>query len=89
MKYRWTPSLEVCAQTCHVLGGLCFAGWSAAFGWPSWMPWAVTGGWALIKEYGFDLIVERDSFLSSTFDASMYLVGCGAGVLLRWLTLGS
>lgn len=82
----WTPSLNVCAQTCHVLAGLFIAAQSQAWGWPLWAPVAITAAWATVKEFGFDLIVEKDSLADSAEDAAFYMAGVATGVLLQWAT---
>lgn len=77
MNFTWTPSPNVAYQTCHVLGAWVIGLICWLAGWPEWSPIVATIGFATVKEYGFDLIVEKDtpSWDGSLQDFTFYMVG--------------
>jgi hypothetical protein len=77
MKFQlplWEPSCELDAQSAHMGWGafLVLAVWSYL---GPWWAWGLLIGWAGLKEYLFDLLIERDTVPSSSEDFFFYLVG--------------
>ncbi len=76
----WYPSANFDAQSCHMAWGWVIVLTAGLF-WGWW--WAIGGliGWAMVKEFGFDLIIEKDSIPSSAVDAAFYLIGGALGAI--------
>ncbi len=70
----WYPSAEVDAQCSHV-------GWGVAAITGLGMHWglgpavAVLAGWILVKEWGFDIVIEKDGWQNSLRDSLFYVAG--------------
>lgn len=82
----WTPSLNVCAQAAHILGSWVIGLACWLIGWPEWAPIAITVGFALVKEFGFDLFIERDDlgWPGSLEDFSFYMAGMAILAAVRF-----
>ncbi len=80
----WMPSANVDAQAAHV-------GWGAFavlfFGllWGPFWAWGILAAFVCLKEFVFDLVVEKDSLADGWMDAAFYNVGGLLGMLARWL----
>ena len=53
-------------------------------GWP-WCPVLPVLCWAVPKEYGFDILVEEDTWTGSTIDFAFYVVGASVTASLTYL----
>jgi hypothetical protein len=69
----WEPSCSFNTQSCHVGWG-AFIVLSVWTRWPR-LAWPVLIAWILLKEFVFDLTVERDTVFGSGEDGLFYLVG--------------
>ena len=79
----WTPTLEFCAQSCHLGWGAFVVLGSLYHGWYWWVI-AVFVAVAAAKEFVFDIVVEQDAWSSSFRDFAFYLGGGLIGYL-TWL----
>jgi hypothetical protein len=68
------PSAEVDATAAHVGWGALFA-FAGSTIWNPWAGLAILLGFASAKEFVFDIIVERDTWVDSAGDFLGYLVG--------------
>lgn len=75
----WYPSDEVDAQMAHLGWGMAII-LGSTFMWG--LVWALVALelWAAVKEFCFDILIEKDTWLSSLFDWSMYQVGGALGL---------
>jgi hypothetical protein len=82
----WYPSAEFCAQSSHVGWG-AFAVLTTALWWGAPIALLALVAFVAVKEFGFDLVVERDAVLESCLDAGFWMVGAVLG-LTAFLLLG-
>ncbi len=81
------PSLDLVSQIAHVAIGTsimwgCTLFIPEVFGW--WrqlIGFLSTIAWGIVKDYGYDIVVEEDSWSGSTIDIAFYLVGAAAAWL--------
>jgi hypothetical protein len=79
---EWSPGPKTILQTLHICAGcaIVLASVSLGFGWWSTV---IAGGWIVLKEGVFDLVIERSSVQDELIDAAFYVVGAGlAGIVL-------
>ena len=81
----WTPSELQMAQTSHVAIALAVVGWFACFGARGGLEALAVVGYAVLKEYVFDIIVEGDDWWDSTVDFLWYMAGMIAGMALLYV----
>jgi hypothetical protein len=73
----WTPSATVGFNMDHVEGGLLFGCIAQLLGGNPESGVTACLAWTCLKEWGFDMLYERDSVLGSLADTVGYLVGVG------------
>lgn len=89
----WYPSANLDAQFAHV-------GWGAllvtavALGWratkrplgiaPVWAGTVLALVYAAVKEFAFDVLVERDGFRNGAADFAFYAIGVAVAIGLRY-----
>lgn len=83
---HWMPSAQVDAQTCHFFVAMWAMAQARDWKWRWAGAFAAVIGFAVFKEFVFDIIVEGDSFPSSSLDAAFYMIGMFAGYWLQRLT---
>jgi hypothetical protein len=83
----WMPSFNLVCQTCHVGWGALTILATALFMDP-WLGIMILGIWILVKDFWFDLVVEKDTigWPGSTEDGFFYLVGAALGLGLWFLS---
>jgi hypothetical protein len=84
--FSWSPSPNVGYQTCHVLAGWAIAAQARAWGWPLWVAPLITLAWVGVKEFGFDLVVEKDTVAGSARDGAWYGIGSWIGTAIQMVT---
>jgi hypothetical protein len=80
----WYPSPNLIAQLAHVGWGFLLVMATLFIG--RWRKWAdpvaaavmVVAMYAEIKEFAFDIYIEKDPFMSSAKDFAFYMVGIAA-----------
>ena len=82
---RWYPSSWIDAQTAHVGWGAVIVLTCGTFNLGWLLTVAILGFWIIIKEFGFDLVVERDTIELSSIDAMFYVLGGGIAWSIQWL----
>jgi hypothetical protein len=82
----WEPSVNLIAQTAHFLGAATLVLLAARLGSPWWGQALAVLGWAVPKEWLFDLLVEQDTVKGSGRDFLWYMIGGLASILVCSLT---
>jgi hypothetical protein len=93
MNVSWMSNPQYLAQVGHFFGALCAIIVTALFGKHEWVPilWVLAFGvpLATAKEFWFDIVYERDSFMNSLMDWGFYMLGAAVGVALNeWVRTG-
>lgn len=77
----WEPSNNLLAQITHL-----FIASTITFGFPylcgvsPWWTGPMVLGWIVVKEFGFDLVVEQAGVESGIYDASFYILGWAVSI---------
>jgi hypothetical protein len=88
-KLTWMPDANVDAQTAHL-----FVSCTIVFFFPAcvaqsplWgMP--VVFAWIVVKEWGFDLWEEKDTWQGSALDSLFYVIGAAVSLGTWYATMG-
>ena len=81
----WYPSEEVDAQAAHAGWGMALFLMVCYWGWGLLGGAMVVVGWAAVKEFVFDIVIEKDTWDSSAVDFAFYLVGAVVGLMVVML----
>jgi hypothetical protein len=82
----WDPTENQLAQTSHFAIASTVVLAACRLGLPPWAGFLLTLAWAVPKEFGFDLVVEQDSFVDSLEDFVWYALGAVVAVAFCRLT---
>ena len=80
----WTPSAGIGFDVDHLLAGIVFGSVGQLIGLPLLAPVTLCIAWTCLKEWGFDMLCERDSILGSARDTAGYLVGVAVWTAIRF-----
>ena len=78
----WNPDTELLAQMLHLTLGLLFPLAGMVKGFPFLYGAVVILVIAIVKEFPFDIIVEKGTVREGFIDLSVYLAGIGIALLL-------
>jgi hypothetical protein len=80
----WMPSVAAGWATCHFAIAWAIVATTVAFrGW-SWLGFVLVICWGLPKEFIWDILMEKDTWMGSCTDFFWYCVGGAAA----WLVFG-
>jgi hypothetical protein len=81
----WYPSAWLDSQLAHFFAG-AFLVLALALKLRLWWAWGLLLAWIAVKEWVFDILVEKDTALSSAVDSALYVVGglLGTAVYHWW-----
>jgi len=78
---NWYPSANVDAQCSHFGWGVAFVLMGEMLG-NVWAGIWTAIGWGILKEYGFDILIEHDSWYGSHVDFAFYMAGATTACVL-------
>jgi len=77
----WEPGFPFVCASCHLAWGALLVLFFGLF-WGLLPAWLVLLPVMLLKEFGMDITIEKDTWKGSATDAFFYLVGGGVGTVL-------
>jgi hypothetical protein len=86
MGFQGQPSYQACCQTAHFAVACAMAQLAITLSLPGFVGLLWTLGFAILKEWVYDLRIEGDTIAGSALDFAFYLVGLSVSVFVFWLT---